>query len=50
MCGEQALFECPECYEHGAAELSAAAYCETCSRTVSHVVFYFLNIAIPRCL
>ena len=34
MCGEAAMFECPECYETEHTELSSAAFCENCSNTV----------------
>lgn len=42
MCGEQALFECPECYESEANELAAAVFCEPCSQTVS-IYFHLSN-------
>ena len=38
MCGDQAVFECPECYENETTELSAAAFCEPCSQTVSYAL------------
>ncbi|KAF6023082.1 CYLD [Bugula neritina] len=34
MCGDQAVFECPECYEQEHTDLSSAAFCQPCSQTI----------------
>ena len=47
MCGDQAVFECPECYENETTELSAAAFCEPCSQTVSDA-YYSVTVTVNR--
>lgn len=38
MCGEVAMFECPECFDAKSLELSSATFCEPCSKTVSRQI------------